>query len=129
MFNKLEEETTELLIRTRDAAEVHSSNIYVFASPTCGSNKPLRGNDFMVKVLEYVTELKSPERIGSKELRKYCPIVSQAADLADNDLRWLTDHMEHNIDVHKELYCLQESAVELTSHVSFWQWTKEIHWH
>ena len=44
--------------------------IYVFASPTGGSKKPLRGNDFMVKVLEYVPELKSPERMfqGASEV-------------------------------------------------------------
>ena len=114
LFNKVEEEATELLIRTRDAVKVDSSNICVFAAATRGSKKPLRGNDYMAKVLKHVPELKSPERIASTELRKYYATVSQVVDLTDNDLRWLADHMGHNIEVHKEFYCLQESTVKLT---------------
>ena len=66
LFNKVEEEATELLIRTRDAVKVDSSNICVFAAATRGSKKPLRGNDYMTKVLKHVPELKSLERIGSR---------------------------------------------------------------
>ena len=68
----------------------------------------------MVKVLDQIEGLISPGRIRSTELRKYCATVLKIADLSDGDLRWLADHMGHNIDIHREFYRLRESTVELT---------------
>ena len=30
--------------------------------------------------------------------------------MSDGDLRWLADHMGHNIDIHREFYRLREST-------------------
>ena len=65
-------------------------------------------------MLNAITELKHLERIRSTELRKYCATASQLADLSETHLRWLADHMGHNMDVHREYYRLRESTVELT---------------
>lgn len=87
---------------------------FFFAVPTRGSKNFLRGTDGICKVLNAITELKHPERIRSTELRKYCATASQLADLSETHLRWFADHMEHNMDVHREYYRLRESTVELT---------------
>ena len=104
----------ETLIEYRNVVGVLSSNVFVFAAPSRGSKKALRGNDCMRKVLQQVSDLKCPERIRSTELRKYCATVTQIADLSENDLRWLADHMGHDLSVHREYYRLRESTVELT---------------
>ena len=62
--------------------------MYVFAASTRSSKKWLRGNDCMNKIVA----IKSPERIGSTELCKYCATVSQVEDLTELDLKSLADH-------------------------------------
>ena len=104
----------ESLVFARKEVGVCSDNVYLFATPTKGSLRPLRGNDCLNSVLKKVTDLEFPERIRSTELRKYCATVCQIADLTDTDLRWLAEHMGHNLDVHREFYRLRESTVELT---------------
>ena len=39
-----------------------------------------------------IVAIKSPERIGSTELCKYCATVSQVEDLTELDLKSLADH-------------------------------------
>lgn len=110
----VEESAIEVIIRYRDAIGINKENLYVFAAPTRDSKNFLRGNDVMCKLLKDIKGLQSPERIRSTELRKYCATVTQIADLGEGDLRWLAEHMGHNIDVHREYYRLKESTVELT---------------
>lgn len=104
----------EALNKTRDRVGVNSKNIYLFATPTRNSLRHVRGNDAMKKVLGLVDRLQETERIRSTEVRKYCATVCQIADLSENDLRWLAEHLGHNIDVHREYYRLQQSTVELS---------------
>ena len=68
----------------------------------------------MRKILQQIPDLQSPEHIGSTELRKYCATVSQIVDLSETELRWLADHLGHNIDIHREYYRLHDSTVELS---------------
>ena len=103
----------DVLIEKRDEVGVDSNNIYLFATPTRGSLRPLRGNDCLNNILQSIDGLSHPDRIKSTALRKYCATVSQIADLSENDLRWLADHLGHNVDVHREYYRLRESTVEL----------------
>ena len=49
----------------------------------------------------------------SDQLNKYCVTVTQIADLSEDDLRWLADHMGHDLNVHREFYGLRESMIEL----------------
>ena len=104
----------EALLLHRKTVGVVEENIYLFATPTKGSLRPLRGNDCLNNVLKTVGDLEYPERVRSTELRKYCATVSQIADLGENDLRWLAEHLGHNLDVHREYYRLRESTVELS---------------
>ena len=98
----------------RSAVGVNKANIYLFATPSKGSIRPLRGNDCINNVLKKIKNLKYPERIRSTELQKYCAAVSPIADLSETDVRWLAEHLGHNLDVHREYYRLRESTVELT---------------
>jgi len=114
LFNADEAKAIDLLIDRRSDIGIASSNVYVFAAPTRNSLKPLRGNDCLRKIVEEIPELKFPERLKSTELRKYCATVTQLISLDDNGLRWLADHMGHNLDVHREYYRLRESTIELS---------------
>ena len=80
------EKTIEDLMKCRQTIGVSKDNIYVFATPTRESKKPLRGNDCMFKSLSVVEDTQFPERIRSTELCKYCATVSQIADLGEGDL-------------------------------------------
>lgn len=66
-------------------------------------------------MLKSIDDLVSPERIHSTESRKYYATVSQIAELSENDLRWLADHLGHDISVHREYYRLKDSTVELAN--------------
>ena len=101
------------LIQHREIVGVVPKNPFVFAAPTRGSMEPLRGNDCMRHVLSKLS-LQAPERIHSNELRKFCATVSQIADLSENDLRWLAEHLGHDLNVHREYYRLKDSTVELS---------------
>ena len=114
LFNKEEEDALKLLIKTRENAGVHQDNPYVFATPTRGSLRPLRGNDCLKKTINNIPSLQFPDRIKSTQLRKYCATVSQIADLDETQLRWLADHLGHNLDVHREFYRLRDSTIELS---------------
>ena len=56
----------------------------------------------MNKILNQIEGLKSPDRLGSTQLYKYCATVTKVADLSDNDLRWLANHFGHNLDTYCE---------------------------
>ena len=75
------------LVLLRSAVGMDEANIYLFATPSKGSIRPLRGNDCISNVLKKIKNLKFPESISSTELQKYCATVSQIADLSETDLR------------------------------------------
>ncbi|XP_069134400.1 uncharacterized protein [Argopecten irradians] len=58
-------------------------------------------------------ELEYPERVGSTNMRKYIATVTQMMNLNDGELEWLSNHLGHSINVHREYYRNQESAIEL----------------
>lgn len=95
-----------------------------FSAPRRGSNWPLRGNDCIRKVVADVSQLQYPKSIKSTQLRKYCATVTQITDLDEKKLRWLADHLGHNLDVHREYYRLKESTIQLSYqkyHISFYE--------
>jgi len=112
-INTREIKAVEVLIGFREAIGVASNNLYVFGALTRASKKSLCENDCMCKVLRKL-QLQAPERIHSTELRKFCSTVTHIADLSENDLRWLTDHLGHNLDTHREYYWLRDSIIELS---------------
>ena len=123
-----------VLIKTRSVVGVSRENKYIFAAPTRGSKKYLRGPDCLSAIVKQV-DLKNPAAVKSTELRKYIATVSQIIDLNSSELDWLARHMGHDIAVHREYYRLQESTLELAKvsklllavdegHASKWQGKK-----
>lgn len=103
----------ETLNGIRNLVGVHPDNKYVFAAPTRDSKRHLRGNDCLNAVLKRCAGLRCPEAMRSTKLRKYTATVSQIVDLKDNELEWLSRHLGHDINVHREYYRLQEHTLEL----------------
>ena len=114
LLTKIDIEAISALIKWRSKAGITQDNVFVYAAPTRNSKHFLRGNEVMRKVLSKIDNLQNPERIRSTELRKYCATVTQISDLSENELRWLADHMGHNLDVHRDFYRLKDSTIELT---------------
>eukprot|EP00794_Sanderia_malayensis_P021147 gene21147-23224_t len=103
----------EALIKQRNAVGVSAENKYIFAAPTRGSKKYLRGPDCLASVIGQC-DLMSPNLIKSTKLRKYIATVSQIIDLNSSELEWLANHMGHDISVHREYYRLHDSTLELS---------------
>lgn len=103
----------EMLISTRSAVGVSANNKFVFAAPTRGSNKYLRGPDCLSRVVNGL-QLENPAAIKSTKLRKYVATVSQIIDLSESELEWLARHMGHDLSVHREYYRLHDSTLELS---------------
>lgn len=101
------------LIHYRGAAGVSKENKYIFAAPTRGSMKSLRGYDCLSAVVQRCG-VKNPSAIKSTKLRKYVATVSQIVDLDDREMNWLARHMGHDLSVHKEYYRLHENTIELS---------------
>ena len=85
LFVEDENNAIKVLIQTRSLVGVEDGNVYMFAAPTRNSKKWLRGNNCMNKILNQIEGLKSPDRFGSMQLRKYWATVTQVANLSDND--------------------------------------------
>jgi hypothetical protein len=102
-----------VLVSTRIEVGVAAQNPYVFAAPTRGSLKPVRGCRCFLTVLKNLPELRRPELVRSTKLRKYVATVAQIGALTDGEMEWLAEHLGHSVTVHKEFYRLHDSAIEL----------------
>ena len=51
---------------------------------------------------------------GTK-LRKYIATISQVRALNEIEVEWLARHLGHDIRVHRDFYCLQQSTIELAN--------------
>eukprot|EP00112_Aurelia_sp_Birch-Aquarium-sp1_P004128 Seg1469.8 transcript_id=Seg1469.8/GoldUCD/mRNA.D3Y31 product="hypothetical protein" protein_id=Seg1469.8/GoldUCD/D3Y31 len=103
----------EALIASRDSVGVSDENKYVFAAPTRGSAKHLRGPDCLNTAVSKV-DLENPNAVKSTKLRKYVATVSQIIDLSESELEWLARHMGHDLSVHREYYRLHDHTLELS---------------
>ena len=103
----------EILISTRSAVGVSAENKFVFAAPTRGSKKYLRGPDCLSRIVNNL-ELENSAAIKITKLRKYVATVSQVIDLSESELEWLARHMGHDLSVHREYYRLHDSTLELS---------------
>ena len=107
-------EALEALIKWRNDVGVLTSNAFIFAAPTKKSKKFIRGNSALTTVLSKIDGLSNPDAIRSTEVRKYCATITQIAGLDELDLRWLADHMGHDVTVHREYYRIAQSTINIT---------------
>lgn len=53
-----------------------------------------------------------PELISTTRMRKYTATVLQLLSLHEGELEWMSNHLGHNIDIHRLSYRLHESTIE-----------------
>ena len=91
------------LMKFRTAVGVAKQNLYLFACPTRGSTNPLRGCDCVAKTVKSL-QLEAPANIRSTKLRKYIATIAQIGCLKEGELEWLSNHLGHSPEVHREYY-------------------------
>ncbi|OWF47266.1 hypothetical protein KP79_PYT26191 [Mizuhopecten yessoensis] len=102
----------DILVAKRADVGVPKNNKYLFAAPST-ENGYLRGWDAL-NVVTRKAGLKKAELLTFTNLRKYVATVYQVIGLgSNNELKWLANHMEHTITVHRQFYRLQEQTLEL----------------
>ncbi|VDI77991.1 Hypothetical predicted protein [Mytilus galloprovincialis] len=101
----------ECLDANKEICKVSLVNPFVFASST-STDSPISAWSAMNKM---ATEAgcKNPELISSSRLRKYLATVCQVLDLEDFELEWLSRHLAHNINTHKNHYRQHDSTIEI----------------
>ncbi|XP_076107660.1 uncharacterized protein LOC143075943 isoform X3 [Mytilus galloprovincialis] len=101
----------ESLDANKEICKVSLVNPFVFASST-STDSPISAWSAMNKM---ATEAgcKNPELISSSRLRKYLATVCQVLDLEDFELEWLSRHLAHNINTHKNHYRQHDSTIEI----------------
>ncbi|XP_064653244.1 uncharacterized protein LOC135503570 [Lineus longissimus] len=58
-------------------------------------------------------DCKRPDLISTTRLRKYTATVTQVLGLKEGELEWLSNHMGHTADIHRQSYRLHESTIEM----------------
>ena len=114
LLTKEMKEAMELLVEKRGEVNINPYNPYLFATANKTSLTHIRPWECLHKLAN--TEglnLKNPDAITSTRLRKYIATVSQVLDLEPQELEWLTHHMGHDIQIHRQYYRLHESTIEL----------------
>ena len=109
------EETTAavcLLLATRSKANVSDRNEFVFARQF-ESNNHIDGWQ-AVRAVVMKANLKKPELITSTRIRKELATTLQLLDMNEAELTWVTNHLGHSVNVHKQWYRQEESTMELT---------------
>ncbi|XP_064629185.1 uncharacterized protein LOC135488486 [Lineus longissimus] len=54
-----------------------------------------------------------PDLISTTRLRKYTATVTQIMGLKPGEIEWLSNHLGHTVNVHKDWYRLHESTIEM----------------
>ena len=101
------------MVEYRETVGVTVENQYLFPRYSRGSLAALRGWDVLHAVTKKAS-LQKPELITSTKMRKHMATVLQLMVLDKAELTWLTDHLGHSEEVHKQWYRQEPSTVELT---------------
>lgn len=99
------------LVSTRTKMNIPETNLFLILAPSKQSRNCLRGYQVIGKVIARNDELKRPELIKSIKLRKYVATVTQISSLNKTEMEWLSRHMGHSLDTHKQYYRMQDSAI------------------
>ncbi|XP_053380080.1 uncharacterized protein LOC123548959 [Mercenaria mercenaria] len=103
----------DVLMQHRVSFITNKSNPYIFARLHKESMLYLRGSDCVREVCE-MADLQQASLLTATQMRKYLATTLQLLDMKQAELRWVTDHLGHTVDVHKKWYRLSNRTVELT---------------
>ena len=87
------------LLQFRNVVGVDESNIYLFPRHSRGLSY-VRG--WVLNETAKRANLKHPNLMTSTKVRKYLAAVMQFIALDSSELLWVTEHLGHTVQVHKE---------------------------
>ena len=102
-------EAIECLHAHRNSVGILPSNPFCFASRSAGHLDSWQA----MSSIAHEASLKQPDLVTSTKLRKYNATVSQLFDLNNGELEWLSNHMGHDLNIHKDFYRLHDSTIEI----------------
>lgn len=102
-----------ILLKHRESVISNPDNPYVFGRLRKNSVDYMRGSDCIRQICNEAG-LQHSSLITATQLRKYLSTTLQLIDMTEAELRWITDHMGHTIDVHKKWYRMSHKTVELS---------------
>ena len=101
-----------LLIATRSNADISADNKYIFARQQESINHI--SGWVAVKAVASKASLSKPQLMTSTRIRKELATTLQLLDMKESELLFVTNHLGHSINVHKQWYRQEESTMELT---------------
>ena len=103
----------QCVVQNRGIAGVSPNNKYVFARQYQDSLNHLDGWH-TVKTVASKASLSKPELISSTRIRKELATTLQLLDMNEAELTWVSNHLGHSVNVHRQWYRQEESTMELT---------------
>ena len=103
----------KILVKNCSVVGVSNDNIYLFPCITRNSKNHIRGWE-VVHDIGSNASLKKPNLITSTKMRKHMATVLQLLVMNDAELDWVTEHLGHTQDVHRQWYRQEASTRELT---------------
>ncbi|XP_072027751.1 uncharacterized protein [Amphiura filiformis] len=102
-------EAMQLLVDKRNDCDIPITNTYFFATP----NRLTYINAWQTLHTAVVNAgCSEPLKISTTTLRKYTATILQVLDLTKGEQEWLSNHLGHELEIHKEVYRLQEATIE-----------------
>ncbi len=100
---------------TRQGTAVGLPEENPYARPTKKSLGCIRACDSLKKfTTEYKPPLSNPKYVTGTKFQKYFASISQVLALKETEVDWLARHLGHDINVHREVYRLHESTIEIS---------------
>uniref|UniRef100_K1QY19 Tyr recombinase domain-containing protein n=1 Tax=Magallana gigas TaxID=29159 RepID=K1QY19_MAGGI len=86
----------------RKKAGIRDGNPFLFANT---AEDVVRAGLGLEEIRTECRSLKFPDRIYATNLRKYCATIAQVIGLKDHELKYLSRHMGHTMEVHEFISC------------------------
>ena len=102
-----------ILVKNCIVVEVSSDNIYLFLCITRNSKNHITEWEVVHDIWSKVG-LEKPNLIASTKIRKHMAKVLQLLDMTNAELDWMTEHLGHTQDVHRQWYRREASTIEFT---------------
>ncbi len=101
------------IVENRDIAGVSPNNTYVFVRQYQDSLNHLDGWH-TVKTVASKASLSRPDLISSTRIRKEVATTLQLLDMKEAESTWVSNHLGHAVNVHKQWYRQEGFTMELT---------------
>lgn len=100
----------KIIVNNRQKKGALVDSDYLF---TYGTNNVLRGWDTLQQIVKNI-DMEKPKLVTPTRTRKHVACMMQLLDMTEGELTWLTSHMGHTNNIHKNWYRKEDSTIELT---------------